>query len=60
MRIDAMLCTTNTIEALRFLRDSIRKPAVNPAGLHVSATELFPRPPVVAQMKPGAQREPAS
>src|SRR5258708_1010832 len=55
-----MPCTINTIEALRFHRDSTRQCLVNPASPHVSATELLPVMLVGAEMEAGAQCEPAS
>ena len=41
MRIVAMPCTINTVEASRFPHDSNRKVTVNRGNLHASAMELF-------------------
>jgi predicted PurR-regulated permease PerM len=50
-----MLCTTNTIGALKFRRGSADRLFVNPAHVHVSATELFLLAYVVAQIEPARQ-----
>jgi hypothetical protein len=50
----------NTIKALRFRRDQVRERPVNPASLHVSATELYLAALVGAQMEPLVTRIGAS